>query len=331
MIVTRAPLRVSFLGGGSDLPSFYRQFGGCVISMAIDQSVYVTVNRKFDDRIRVSYSKTEEVDHPDELEHPLVRECLKYMNISKGVEITSVADVHSKGTGLGSSSTFTAALLCGLHRFLGKTISPQELAEATCKIEIQRCGDPIGKQDQYAAAFGGMNWIEFFPDETVRVQKLSLSLESIESFQKHLLFFYTGITRNASQVLRSHSKSFGEDREKIEAVQQMKALALKFRDDLEGGRFHQLGSLLHQGWKLKSGLHSDISNHEIDTWYDLALKAGASGGKLLGAGAGGFLMFYAPPERHDEIEEALRFLRRVHFRMAPDGARVVYDRRKEER
>jgi len=202
VIISQTPLRVSFLGGGSDLPSYYRRNGGAVLSVAIDQSVYVTVSRKFDDAVRVSYSRTEEVAHASEVEHPLVREALALLGIEGGIEITSVADIPARGTGLGSSSSFTVGLLNALHAHCGRHTTADRLAEESCLVEIERCGEPIGKQDQYAAAFGGFNFIRFHPDDTVEVTKMVCPPTQVAELQTRLIFFYTGVTRSASPLLR---------------------------------------------------------------------------------------------------------------------------------
>ena len=225
MIISQTPLRVSFLGGGSDLPSYYRRNGGAVLSAAIDQSVYVTVSRKFDDAIRVSYSRTEEVDHASNVEHPLVRESLAMLGIEGGIEITSVADIPAKGTGLGSSSSFTVGLLNALHAYRGCRATAEQLAQESCEIEIERCGEPIGKQDQYAAAFGGFNFIRFHPDDSVEVNKVPCSEEMIDNLQARLLFFYTGLTRSASAVLQQQSADVAAPGAKSDATQALVRLA----------------------------------------------------------------------------------------------------------
>jgi D-glycero-alpha-D-manno-heptose-7-phosphate kinase len=322
MIVTETPLRVSFAGGGSDMRSYYRRFGGAVLSTAIDKYVYVTVNKKFDNHIRVSYSRTEEVEHVHELQHPLVRAALLELSIDGGVEITSVADIPSRGTGLGSSSSFTAGLLLALHAHKSTYISPGDLAEQSCRIEIDLCGEPIGKQDQYAAAFGGLNFIRFEPDDSVSVEPILCSSENLLRLESSLVTFYTGQTRAASLILAEQS-SLTEKSEATQALlHRMVKLAWQLRLELNSGNIDALGEVMEEGWRLKREIHSGVSNGEIDDLYAKAKRAGAVGGKLLGAGGGGFMTFFAPPELHDRIGKALG-LRRMDFALARTGSRVL--------
>lgn len=324
MIISRTPLRVSFFGGGSDLPSYYRRFGGAVLSAAIEQSVYVTVSRKFDDAVRVSYSRTEEVAHASQVEHPLVREALAMLAIKGGIEITSIADIPAKGTGLGSSSAFTVGLLNALHAYCGRHTPAAKLAQESCEIEIERCGGPIGKQDQYAAAFGGFNLIRFQADDRVEVNKLVCPPTLFEALQEHLLFFYTGITRSASGLLRRQSAELSADAGKCEAMAAMVRLAEQAYAEMCAGRIGGTGAMLHEAWQLKREMSDGISNTLIDGAYQAAIDAGAEGGKLLGAGGGGFLMFYAPPARHGAVRAALRSLRETPLRFAPQGSSIIF-------
>ena len=324
MIISQTPLRVSFLGGGSDLPAYYRQHGGAVLSTAIDRSIYVTVSKKFDDAVRVSYSRTEEVPHADQVEHPLVREALRSVGIEGGIEITSVADIPAKGTGLGSSSSFTVGLLNALHAHNGRHSSAATLAAESCEIEITRCGEPIGKQDQYAAAFGGFNFIRFNRDDTVEVQKILCPRQVIHDLESRLLFFYTGITRSASDLLRTQSESLASRGEATDAMAQMVHMAESARTDICAGNIDSLGALLDTAWTLKKSLSQGISNPLVDSAYEAARAAGAQGGKLLGAGGGGFLMFFADPNRHDAIRQALPTLRETPFRFSPQGSRIIF-------
>ncbi len=315
---------MSFVGGGSDLPVFYRRFGGAVVSTAINQFVYVTINKKFDDRIRVSYSRTEEARSVERIKHPLVREAMKLLAIKGGIEITSIADIPAKGTGLGSSSSFTVGLLHALHAFAERHAGAEQLAREACEIEIQRCGEPIGKQDQYAAAFGGLNFIQFNPDDSVLVKPIICKRQTIDQLQSHTLIFYTGITRSASSILQHQQSAVASEKKKQKVMQQMVELAHQLYRDLQQNRADAFGEIIHQGWLLKKSLTPGISSDVIDEWYAKARKAGADGGKLLGAGAGGFLMFYAPPERHDAIVRALGGLRRMDFRFEPQGSRIIF-------
>ncbi len=323
MIISRTPLRMSFVGGGSDLPVYYRRFGGAVVSTAINQFVYITVNPKFDDRIRVSYSRTEEARSVDRIKHPLVREALRLLGIAGGVEITSVADIPGKGSGLGSSSSFTVGLLHALHAYAERHAGAEQLAREACQIEIERCGEPIGKQDQYAAAFGGLNFIEFDSNDAVRVEPIICRRETIHELQEHILVFYTGITRSASAILKKQQAVLSSQRKMQNVTRRMVELAHTLRTELQQNRAASFGEIIHEGWMLKRSLGENISSAAIDDWYAQARKAGAVGGKLLGAGTGGFLMFYAPPERHDAISAALK-LRRMVFRFEPQGSRIIF-------
>ena len=315
---------MSFVGGGSDLPVFYRKFGGAVVSTAINQFVYITVNRKFDEKIRVSYSKTEEAKTVDRIKHPLVREGMKMLGIDGGVEITSIADIPARGSGLGSSSSFTVGMLQALHAFSGRHAGAEQLAREACEIEIGRCGEPIGKQDQYAAAYGGLNFIQFNPDESVFVEPIICKRETIEQLQAHTLVFYTGITRSASAILKHQQAALATEKKKQNVTRKMVELAHDLRRELQHNRAASFGEIIHEGWRLKKSLTAGITSDAIDDWYELARKAGAIGGKLLGAGTGGFLMFYAPPERHEAIARALGKLRRMNFAFEPSGSRIIF-------
>ena len=324
MIISRTPLRVSFLGGGSDLPNYYRRHGGAVLSTAIDKAVYVTVSRKFDDAVRVSYSRTEEVAHASQVEHPLVRESLALLGIEGGVEITSVADIPAKGTGLGSSSSFTVGLLNALHAYAGRQASAETLAKESCQIEIERCGEPIGKQDQYAAAFGGFNFIRFHPDETVEVTKVACTEDVTAHLHASLLFFYTGITRSASALLQRQSAEMECAGAKSDAMGEMVHMAEVAHADICTGNLESFGSMLGAAWRIKKQMTNGITNTFVDEAYQAGIGAGALGGKLLGAGGGGFLMFFAPLERHGAIRHALRSLRETPFRFAPHGSEITH-------
>lgn len=324
MIISRTPLRVSFFGGGSDLPAYYRRHGGAVLSTAIDKSVYVTVSRKFDDAIRVSYSRTEEVASALQVEHPLVREALTLLEIEGGIEITSVADIPAAGTGLGSSSSFTVGLLNALHAFRGRYATAIDLAQESCRIELERCGEPIGKQDQYAAAFGGFNFIRFHPDETVEVMKAVCPRGVLDDLQSRLLFFYTGVTRSASALLKAQSAKVGEKGEKSDATGELVRMAETAFGELCKGNVDSFGPMLHDAWEIKRQLTDGITNPMIDEAYQAAMAAGAEGGKVLGAGGGGFLMFFAPRKRHDAIRQALHGLRETPFSFAPQGSSIIF-------
>lgn len=324
MIISQTPLRVSFLGGGSDLPCYYRRHGGAVLSTAIDQSVYVTVSRKFDNAVRVSYSRTEEVERASQIEHPLVRESLALLEIEGGIEITSIADIPARGTGLGSSSSFTVGLLNVLHAYRGRHATAESLAHESCLIEIERCGEPIGKQDQYAAAYGGFNFIRFHRDDSVEVKRMVCPQSFMSELQARLIFFYTGLTRSASDLLRQQSAEIATPGAKSDATGELVRLAEAAYADLCAGNLGSLGAMLHEAWRTKKQISNGVTNAIIDKAYQSAIEAGAEGGKLLGAGGGGFLMFLAPPERHDSIRRALQPLRETPFRFAAHGSRIIF-------
>jgi len=324
MIISKTPLRMSFVGGGSDLPSYYQRFGGAVVSTTIDQYVYITVNKKFDDNIRLSYSITEDVSSVDEIKHNLVRAALTNLNIRGGIEITSIADIPSKGTGLGSSSSFTVGLLHALYAYEGRYRSSEHLASESCLVEIDICKEPIGKQDQYAAAYGGLNLIRFDPDGTVSVDPIICRPETVDQIQQSIVAFYTGVTRSASGLLSRQSESMSLSRKKQVTMQKMVQLAYLLREELQKNNADVFGEILHENWVLKKSLSQEISNSGIDHWYERAMVAGASGGKLLGAGAGGFMIFFAPRERHEAIRNALSDLRPVNFRFENSGSRIIF-------
>jgi len=324
MIISSTPLRMSFAGGGSDLPGYYRKHGGAVLSTAIDKYIYVTVSEKFDHSLRVSYSKTEEVESADKLQHPLVREALALLHLPGGVEITSVADIPSRGTGLGSSSAFTVGLLHALHAYQGRHVSASELAAQCCHIELERCREPIGKQDQYAAAFGGLNFIRFNPDDTVCVDPIICPPGTLRRLESELIVFYTGTTRSASQLLSKQGKAMSTQKKTEDVMKAMVKLAYDLRAEFQRNNISSFGDILHEGWLLKKSLIKGISNPRIDHWYKKALDAGARGGKLLGAGSGGFMVFQAPVERHENIRHALSDMREVKFLFQAQGSRIIF-------
>jgi D-glycero-alpha-D-manno-heptose-7-phosphate kinase len=321
MIISRTPFRVSFAGGGTDLAAFYRKTDGAVTSTTVDKYMYIMVNSRFDDTIRVSYRNTEIVNDVDELEHPIVREALKQTGILRGIEITSMADMPA-GTGLGSSSSFTVGLLHALYAWQGKFRSAEQLAAEASHIEIELLGEPIGKQDQYAAAYGGLNLIRFNEDDSVYVDPVICHPERRRELFDNLQFFYTGGTRSASAILKEQKKSTGD---RMEFLTRMRDQADQIREILINGRdLAGFGELLHAGWQLKRQITGGISNPAIDEWYEKARDAGAIGGKLLGAGGGGFLAFFVKPERQRHVQEALKELRQVKMGYEPQGSKIIY-------
>ncbi|WP_216213840.1 GHMP kinase [Polynucleobacter sp. 86C-FISCH] len=315
---------MSFAGGGSDIASYFHNFGGAVISTAINKYVYVNVNQKFDNGIRVGYSINEEVSNVDDIEHHIVKEALKHLDIKGGIEITTIADIPSKGTGLGSSSTFTVGLLNALNAFKSKHISCDKLAQDSCYIEIEKCGAPIGKQDQYAAAYGGFNLIEFNPDNSVVVNPIICDKKTIQTLESSILVFYTGITRSASNLLLAQSEIISSSKDKQDVMHKMVSLARTLAKEVQNNNPDVFGEVLHEGWLLKKSISDEISNAEIDEWYQIARKAGARGGRILGAGAGGFLMLSAPLELHEHIKSKLHMLRYTPIQFERLGSRILF-------
>ena len=321
MIISRTPLRISFAGGGTDLAAYYKRQPGAVTSTAINKYIYVTINKKFDNRIRVSYSKTENVEHVDELHHGLVREAMKLTGLDSGVEITTIADIPSRGTGLGSSSSLTVGLLNALYAYQGILKSRESLAAEACKIEIDILGEPIGKQDQYIASYGGIQHIQFNPDESVYVDPVICTTKTKLALENHLLLFYTGITRKASSIL---TKQIKNTKKKEDNLIKMKTLSEKVRDSICENKVKDVGLALHKGWFYKKELASGISNPVIDKYYRKALKAGALGGKILGAGGGGFLLIFCDSKYHKKVRHALKELPMVPVKLEPQGSKIIY-------
>ena len=322
MIVSKTPLRVSFAGGGTDLPDFYEHHGGAVVSTAIDKWIRVIVARRFEGDIRVSYSRTETVNTADEVEHELVREALRVTGLPRGLDIVTLADVPSRGTGLGSSSAVLVGLLAALYAYQGIQRSARALAEEASEIEINVLGKPIGRQDQYAVAFGGFNLIEFLPANAgVRVRPIVAPENTLERLHQMLMLFYTGRQRAAADVL-SDQRDAIRDGTTVDALVAMRELAYAMRDALGAGDIEAFGSILHRNWELKRTLAADVSDEQIDALHARAIDAGALAGKLLGAGRGGFLLFLAPQDRHAAIRTALAELRETPFRFAATGSHI---------
>ena len=321
MIISRTPLRISFVGGGTDIRDYYMINGGAVISAAINKYIYITINKRFDDTIRVSYSKTEIVDDVNKIKHDIVRETMKLVGITKGVEITSIADVPSRGTGLGSSSAFTVGFLNALYAFKGQHRSAKQLAEEACKIEIGILKEPIGKQDQFICAHGGFQHIKFNPDGTVLVDYIICNKETVEELKINLMMFYTGILRRANSILTKQVNNISKNKHIMDKI---KELTYEMKDMLIKNKIREFGKILHKGWLYKKQLASDISNDAIDKYYAKALKAGASGGKILGAGGGGFLLLYCEENKQDKVRKALKQLREFPFNFEQQGSNIIY-------
>jgi len=323
MIVTRTPLRISIGGGGTDLPSYYRRAGGTCISAAIDKYVYLAVNGTFTKDYLLKYSELERVESIADIDHDLIREVLGHLDIRPGIEIVSVADIPS-GTGLGSSGSFTVGLILALHAYLHRQLSPQQLADLACHIEIEKLGDPVGKQDQYIASYGGLTRFEFHADDTVEATTLPVDPSTLEDLEDHLLLFFTGYSRRATNILADQKeRSEKDDGEMIANLDFVQELGGRIGDALQAGRTHEFADLMHEHWEHKRKRTAGISSGEIDQWYDLARNNGARGGKLVGAGAGGFLMFYAedPARVRRAMTEA--GLAEVRFGFDYDGAVVL--------
>jgi D-glycero-alpha-D-manno-heptose-7-phosphate kinase len=324
VIITRSPLRISLGGGGTDLPSYYEEHSGFLIAAAIDKYVYITLHQTFIEELIIKYSQLEKVNSIDEIKHPIFRESLRMLELTgKSLEITSMADIPS-GTGLGSSGSFTTALLKTLHTYKKKFVHPQDLAEQACDIEINRLGEPIGKQDQYIAAYGGITCFRFLPNGQVEAWPLKINTETLYNLEDNLLLFFTGYSRSASSILREQNdKSKENNREMMENLHFVKELGRQSQVALESGDLRAFGEIMNVHWQHKKQRSGSMSNGKINEWYDIALQNGAVGGKLIGAGGGGFLMFYAEDKmklRHAMIEQGLQ---EVRFRFDFEGTKVV--------
>ena len=321
MIITRTPFRISFAGGGSDMSAFYRQAPGAVLSTSIDKYMFVALHPFFDpEKIQLKYSKTELVSSHDEIHHPILREVLKSYDL-KGVDINSIADIPA-GTGLGSSSSFSVGVLHTVNAYLGKYVSAEQLAAMACDIEINKLAEPIGKQDQYAAAYGGLNLITFNPDESVNVEKIIMSAAKKKELDDNLIMIYTGTTRSAGKILKEQKDNISQN-DKFNNLQKMVQLAYDLKNALNSGNIDDFGAILHEGWLLKKSLAA-ISNGEIDAIYERGLKSGAAGGKLLGAGAGGFILFYCPKENQEKFRKEMSEYRELKFNFDDFGSKVIY-------
>jgi len=321
MIISRTPFRISFCGGGTDLSDFYRNHEGSVLSTAINKYMYITVNKRFDDSLRVSYSQTEIVDTVDEIKHDLVRETLRLVGIKGGVEITSIADIPAQ-TGLGSSSSFTVGLLNALYAYQGKFVSAERIAQEACHIEIDICHEPIGKQDQVIAAYGGLQHIRFQKDGNFYVDPVICSAEIKDRLSSHLMMFYTHKVRKAASILSEQKKATSS---KLDILIQLRDLSLTMKDVLTKAKpLAEFGHILDQSWELKKQMSSGISDPEIDAYYKLARDAGARGGKILGAGGGGFLLLFVEPEKKDAVRRALSPLRDMPVQFEAQGSKIIY-------
>ena len=323
MIISRTPFRISFVGGGSDMSTFYEKHRGAVLSTSINKYMYISSHRFFNKhQIQVKYSRTETVGNLDELQHPLLREALRKTGITGGIEISSIADIPA-GTGMGSSSSFTVGLLHNLYAINRKYVSHEELAREACEIEIDILKEPIGKQDQYAAAYGGLNVIYFNQNGSVQVEPLYIKQSVYRALEENLIMFYVGNQRKASNILAEQKKNASQA-DKHTILCEMVALVDEMRDTLYAEDLSRFGTLLHQNWTLKQKLASKISNDEINDVYNAGLKNGATGGKLLGAGGGGFMLFYCEKEKQASLIEALKKYPTFDFKFERDGSKIIY-------
>lgn len=322
MIISRTPLRISFAGGGSDLPSYYSQHGGAILSTTIDKYIYIAIHRYFSsNQSLLKYSKTELVNNNDEIQHPLFRECMKQVNVS-GVDISSMADVPA-GTGLGSSSAFAVSLLNVLHAYKHEAVSAEYLAATACDIEINRLGDPIGKQDQYAAAYGGLNFIQFNYDGSVDVQKIVMNPAVKAQLERNLILLYTGTKHSASAILKEQGKEM-QRLDKQQVMHKMVEMAYELKDVLEHNQIDDFGRILNEGWLLKRSLANSISNPLVDTLYEQGMSAGALGGKLLGAGGAGFVLFYCPEDKQETFRKQMSAYTEMPFKFENYGSKIIY-------
>lgn len=325
LIISRTPLRASFVGGGSDLKAYYAHQPGAVVSTTINKFIYIVVDKYYDSKkYRLGYSRVEEVDNVKDVKNEILRECLRITNTPKGVVIMVHADLPSKGSGLGSSSAFTVGVLNALYAYQGKYKAPEELAKEACQIEIDILGAPIGKQDQYAAAFGGFKYIQFNTDDSVYVEPIIMSKQIKMQLERSLVMFHTGIWRKSNTILSDQKSKMESDETKNKIMSKMVAYTDDFKKALSKGDLNLIGQLLHENWMLKQKMSKKIANSQIQDWYSRALKAGALGGKLLGAGGGGHLLFLCKESEQEKLRRALKDLREVPFKFDNDGTKIIY-------
>jgi len=325
LIIVQTPLRISLFGDGTDFPSFYCSEGGAVLSSAIDKYIFVSIKKRFDRKIRISYTRTEMVDSVDEVQHELIREALRKTGITQGVEITTMGDIPDAGSGLGSSSTVTVGALQAMYTYLGKIVTAEQLAREACEIEIEKLEKPIGVQDQYISAYGGFRFIEFKPSGEIQVQEMNLDPALMRQLNDNLMLFFTGVTRRSAVILNEQKNNIHD---RLYVLRTLKQMAYQARDELLRGNVDAIGELLHESWMFKKQLASQISNPEIDEMYRAAREAGATGGKISGAGGGGFLLLYCPYERQEAVRYTLRNLQELPFLMEQDGSKVIFNYRR---
>lgn len=321
MIISRTPLRISFVGGGSDIPKFYRQFGGAALSMSINKYIYVAINEGFDDLININHAVIERTKTVYGVEHRLIRTVLDMFHVGKRINISIISDIHPKGSGLGSSSALTVGLINALTQYQQQYITKEDLARKACNIEIELLNNPMGKQDQYASSYGGMNFLVFNTDDSVVVSPVKCSLKSLNQISKNILVFYTGIQSTSRQILIKYQKNL-DSTVKTAILRMMVELAYKMKNELDQDNISNFGKYLHENWLLKKQIEDTISNPQIDKYYRIGLENGALGGKLLGAGGRGYIMLYAPNNKHPDIIKALSFLEYMRIKLDSNGSRI---------
>ncbi len=326
MIIVQTPLRISFFGGGTDFPSFFKNEGGCVLSSAIDKYIFVIIKHRFDRRLRVGYTQTEMVDDVSEIQHELIREAFLKTGLSHGVEITTMGDIPSQGSGLGSSSTVTVGALHAMYSLRGDLVTAECLARQACEIEIDHLKKPIGYQDQYIAAYGGFRFIAFSTQGAVSTEEIELTPSLKRRLNDSLMLFYTGTTRQSGAILQEQKDNIVN---RVDELRRLKEIACVALQELKAGNLDKIGELLHESWMLKKELASKISNSYIDQLYNSARNAGALGGKITGAGGGGFLLLYCPFEKQDAVRFALGNLRELPFQLEPDGSKVIFNQKRQ--
>jgi len=326
MIITQTPLRVSFAGGGTDLAAYYEQREGYVVSTAIDKLAYVIVKERFDDAIYLNYMRKEIVESVDQIGHELIREAMRTSGLERGVEVTLLSDIPSQGSGLGSSSSFTVGLLNAFYAYLGRQVTAEQLAREACEIEIDRLGKPIGKQDQYIAAYGGLRAFRFRTDGEVDVERVTTAPAQMRELGNRLHLYFTGRTRKADRILAEQTKRTADRLAELDGI---KNLAVELKPALDAGRLDGLGETLHANWELKRELASGISDPEIEKMYERARAHGALGGKICGAGGGGFLLVYCPPQSEERLARGMRDFRRLPIHLERDGSKVIFNYRRE--
>ena len=322
MIIIQTPLRVSLFGGGTDFPSYYLEHGGCVLSSAIDKYIFVTIKKRFDDKLRIGYTRTEMIDRVDEINHELIREAMRLTGIAKGVEITTMGDIPDQGSGLGSSSTVTVGALHALYAYKKELVLTERLAQEACHIEREVLGKPIGIQDQYIAAYGGLRFMGFTTGGEVVGLRLELSERTMRRLSDNLLLFFTGVTRKADTILKEQKTNI---KDRLTILSEMKHIAHVACDEIQNENIDAVGTLLHESWLLKKQLASQISNSALDDMYETARKAGAVGGKISGAGGGGFLLLYVPRGQQEQVRDALKDFQEYPFTLGQDGSKVIFD------